>query len=330
MKEVEKYLLPKVSVLIITYNQKKFIRKAIESALSQRTTFPIEILVGDDFSSDGTREIIQEYERQHPGLVKGVLHPYNMGKNGGINCLETLKLAKGDYYALIDGDDYLTDPLKLQKQADLLDAHPDYSMVFHNALITYEDGHPSHLLNGPDMKPFYTIDDLIGEKEIWFMATSSTMYRNSINEYPAWFRESVSGDIPRLILKAKMGKIGYIPDVMSVYRKNSNGTSFSDNENDAVFLKNRIDMYTNINRELNFQYDGIMKKNIARYYRMMMNSRQFRSSYLAKLKLAVQYYSLAKPGWADLKSVVYDHLTPPVLQRAYGVLAIGLHRILNN
>ena len=319
----------KVSVLIITYNQKNFIREAIDSVLAQKTTFPIEILVGDDFSNDGTREIIQEYERKYPGLVKGVLHPYNMGKNGGINFLETLKLAKGEYYALIDGDDYLIDPLKLQKQADLLDAHPDYSLTFHNALITYEDGKPSHVLNGPDMKPFYTVEDLVGEDEIWFMATSSTMCRNSIAEYPAWFRESVSGDIPRLILKAKLGKIGYLPDLMSVYRKNRNGVSFSDKYDDAVFLKNRIDMYSNINRELDYKFDNVLRKNIARYYKMMLNSTQFRDSYLQKLRLAAIYYSLAKPDWADLKTVIYNHLTPPVVQRAYGVVAIGLHRLIN-
>ncbi len=322
--------MPKVSVLIITYNQKKFIREAIDSVLAQKTTFPIEILVGDDFSSDGTREIIQDYERQYPGLIKGVLHPHNMGKNGGINFLETLKLAKGEYYALIDGDDYLIDPLKLQKQADLLDAHPEYSMAFHNALITYEDGSPSHVLNGPDMKPFYTVEDLIGEDEIWFMATSSTMCRNSIPEYPAWFRESVSGDIPRLILKAKLGKIGYLPDLMSVYRKNKNGASFTDKYDDAVFLKNRIDMYSNINRELDYKYDHLLKKNIARYYKMMLNSTQFRDSYLKKLRVAATYYSLAKPDWADLKKVIYNHLTPPLIQRAYGAVAIGLHRLIHN
>ncbi|GAB2549405.1 glycosyltransferase family 2 protein [Spirosoma aerophilum] len=320
----------KVSVLIITYNQKKFIRQAVDSVLAQKTTFPIEIVIGDDFSNDGTREIIQEYERQHPGLVVGVLHPRNMGKNGGINFLETLKHTKGEYYALMDGDDYLIDPLKLQKQVDLLDAHPDYSMAFHNALITYEDGSPSHVLNGPDMKPFYTVEDLIGEEEIWFMATSSTMYRNSIKEYPDWFRESVSGDIPRLILKAKKGNIGYIPDVMSVYRKNSNGTSFTDKYDDAVFLQNRIDMYSSINRELDYKYDAILKRNMARYYRMMLTSRQFKDSYLSKLRLAARYYSLAKPAWGDFKPLVYNHLTPPALQRAYGAVAIGLHRILNN
>ncbi|GAB4001845.1 glycosyltransferase [Spirosoma daeguense] len=322
--------MPKVSVVIATYNQAKFIRQTLDSVLEQKTNFPIEILVGDDFSNDGTREIIKEYERKHPSLIKGILHPRNLGKNGGINFLETLKHAKGEYYAGMDGDDYLTDPLKLQKQVDMLDAHPDYSMVFHNALITYEDGSPSELLNGTDMKPYYTLDDLIGEKEIWFIATSSAMYRNNIKEYPAWFRESVSGDIPRLILKANLGNIGYIPDVMSVYRKNRNGTSFTDNEADAVFLQNRIDMYSSINRELDYRYDRVLKKNIARYYRMMLNSKQYRNSYLAKLRITAKYYSLAKPGWDDLKSLIYDHLTPPAIQRAYGVVAIGLHRILNN
>ena len=320
----------KVSVLIITYNQEKFIRKAIDSALAQQTTFPVEILVGDDFSTDGTRDIIRQYERDHPGRVIGVLHPRNLGKNGGINFLETLRQAKGEYYALMDGDDYWTDPRKLQKQTDFLDAHPDYSMVFHNALITYEDGTAPHPLNGPDMKPFYTVDDLIGEDEIWFMATSSTFYRNSIREYPAWFRESVSGDIPRLVLKAKQGKIGYLPDLMSVYRKNRGGASFSDRYDDAVFLQNRIAMYESINRELDYRYDRTLKKNIARYYRMMLNSEQYRNSYLARIWLTGRYYRLGQPDWSDLKEVVRDYLLPPALVRAYGTLAIGLHRILNN
>lgn len=316
----------KVSVLIITYNQHRFIRKAIDSALAQQTTFPIEILVGDDFSTDGTREIIQEYEHKHPGLVIGVLHPHNMGKNGGINFLETLKRAKGEYYALMDGDDYWTDPLKLQKQADLLDAHPDYSTVFNNALITYEDGAPSHLLNGPDMKPFYTVDDLIGEDEIWFMATSSTMYRNNIKEYPAWFRESSSGDIPRLILKARLGKIGYIPDVMSVYRKNRAGASYHDNERDEKFLRNRIQMYSDINRELNYQYNGVLRRNIARYYRMMLDARQYEKSYFRRAGLALKYLYMAKPDWKKVKVILRDYLVPQPLAKLYSAIRLLPYR----
>lgn len=322
---------PKVSVLVITYNQKKFIRQAIDSVLMQKTTFPIEILVGDDFSTDGTREIIQEYEQNHPGVVIGVLHPRNMGKNGGINFLETLKRVKGEYYALIDGDDYLTNPLKLQKQADLLDAHPDYSMTFHNALITYEDGSPSHILNGDDMKPFYTVEDLIGEDEIWFMATSSTMYRNSIREYPAWFRESSSGDIPRLILKAKLGKIGYIPDVMSVYRKNRAGASYHDNDRDEVFLRNRIRMYSDINRELGYQYNRTMRRNIARYYRMMLDAKQYEGSYFRRARLAMKYLYMAKPDWQNARDVIRRYIAPPPLAKLYSAVRLLPHRyVLRN
>lgn len=319
-------MMVKVSVLIITYNQHKFIRKAIDSALAQQTTFPIEILVGDDFSGDGTREIIQEYERRYPGLVIGVLHPRNMGKNGGINFLETLKLAKGEYYALMDGDDYWTDSRKLQKQADFLDAHPDYSTVFHNALITYEDGTPSHPVNGPVMKPFYTVDDLIGEDEIWFMATSSTLYRNNISEYPTWFRESSSGDIPRLILKAKLGKIGYIPDMMSVYRKNRGGASFADNYYDESFLRNRIQMYRDINRELDYKYDRVLRRNIARYYRMLLDSKQYKNRYFRRAFYALKYLHLGRPAWNDMKVIMRKYVLPEPISKLYSNIRLLPHR----
>jgi glycosyltransferase involved in cell wall biosynthesis len=317
----------KVSVTIITYNQKNFIRKAIDSALAQETNFPFEILVGDDFSSDGTREIIQEYERLHPGKVIGVLHPRNMGKNGGINFLETLKLAKGEYYALMDGDDYWTNPTKLQKQVDFLDANPQCSAVFHNAEIIYEDGSPSYLLNGPDMKTYYTLDDLVGEQEIWFMATSSTMYRNSIKEYPAWFRESSSGDIPRLILKAKMGPIGYIPGVMSVYRKNRAGASFHDYEWDERFLRNRIQMYSDINRELDFKYDRVLRKNIARYYRLMLDAKQYEQSYFRRAFYALKYLYMAQPDGHVMKEIIRDYIVPAPFLKAYSSIRFLPHKL---
>ena len=320
----------KASVIITTYNQKAFIRQAIDSALAQETTFPIEILVGDDFSSDGTREIIQDYERTYPGRVIGVLHPRNLGKNGGINFLETLKLAKGEYYALMDGDDYWTDTQKLQQQVEYLDTHPECSMVFHNALITYEDGSPSHTLNDPDMKPVYTTADLIGEgdEDIWFMATSSTMYRNLIKTYPAWFSDSVSGDIPRLMMYSKLGNIGYLPEVMSVYRKNSNGTSFTDKWDDIVFLRNRYAMYANLNRELDYAFDTSLRKKLASIVRLMINSRQYRENFAGRLGFLARYVRMAKPSISELKIMLRDEVLPPSWVGRYSKVAIKSHRVL--
>jgi hypothetical protein len=176
------------------------------------------------------------------------------------------------------------------------------------------------------MKTYYTIDDLIGEDEIWFMATSSTMYRNSIKEYPAWFRESSSGDIPRLILKAKLGKIGYVPYIMSVYRKNRGGASFADNYYDETFLRNRIQMYRDINRELDYKYDRVLRRNISRYYRMMLDAKQYKNRYFRRAFYALKYLHLNRPTWRDTRKIMREYVVPEPLSKLYSVIRLLPHR----
>ena len=322
----------KVSVTILTYNQAKFIGQTIESALAQQTDFDYEILVGDDCSTDGARDIIADYERRYPGKVRAVLHPRNLGQNGLFNTIETLKLAQGQYIAALDGDDYWTDPLKLQKQVDFLDAHPDFSACFHNALITYEMGKgpallPDCILNPPDQKAVVTVEDLVGEDEIWFMATSAVLFRNGLMHYPDWFLKSSSGDIPRYIILAKNGPIGYLPDVMSVYRKNPNGASFQDNYRDPRFLLNRISMYKGINGELGHTYDGLLRKNIARYYRMLLDVPQYEDQYVKRAGTALTYLKLARPAFAERKEIVRDYVLPKWARSIYSFLALLPHRL---
>ena len=317
----------KVSVPIITFNQAKFIGKAIESVLAQQTDFDFEILVGDDLSTDGTRDIITDYAQRYPDKIVPVLHPHNMGRNGMFNTLETYKLAKGTYLAAMDGDDYWIDPLKLQKQVDFLDANPNLAVCFHNAKIMYEDGSPSEILNPDDQKVVTTIEDLIGTEEIWYMATSSVVFRNVIETYPKWFMESVSGDIPRYVLLAKYGDIGYLPDVMSVYRKNTNGTSFTDKYDDADFLQNRIDMYVGINQEWGFRFDTILKKNMARYYHKMLEAKQYRHTYAPRVPIALRYLRYAQPEWQEAKEIIKTYILPPSLLRLYSGLALLPHRL---
>jgi glycosyltransferase involved in cell wall biosynthesis len=318
----------KVSVCIATYNQEKFIGKAIESALMQQTNFPFEILVGDDYSTDGTRAIVQTYIDRHPGVVKPVFHPRNLGQNGLFNAMETFRQGTGTYLASFDGDDYWTDPLKLQKQVDFLDTHPDFVACYHNALITYEDGSPSHVLNPPDQPTVSTLDDLIGEEEIWFMATSSVLFRNVLHTYPAWFMRSVSGDIPRYILLGRHGKFGYLPDVMSVYRKNQNGTSFTDKYHDAAFLLNRIDMYEGINESTDYQYNKTLRRNIARYYKMILESHQYQGHYWKSLPVALKYLRLGQPTGEARKLLFQHHIIPPPMMKLYSAIAIRAGKAL--
>lgn len=317
----------KVSVTILTYNQKEFIGKAIESALSQKTNFDVEILVGDDCSTDGAQETILAYQEKYPDKVKAVLHSKNLGQNGLFNTIETLKLAKGTYIAPMDGDDYWTDDQKLQRQVDFMEAHPDFSACFHNALITYEDGTPSHELNAPDQKEVITAADLVGEDEIWFMATSAVMFKNGIMHYPDWFLKSSSGDIPRYVILAKHGPIGYVPGVMSVYRKNRGGASFKDHYRDARFLYNRIAMYEGIDKELDYRHHDLLRLNIARYYRMLLDAKQYQKSYFRRARLALKYLQLGQPPREISKEIIRDYVLPKWMMNVYSFFALLPHRL---
>lgn len=321
------YSMLKVSVAIITYNQKDFIGKAIEGAVNQVTDFEYEILVGDDLSNDGTRDVILEYQKKYPDLVKPVFHEKNLGQNGFFNTVETLKLAKAKYIAPMDGDDYWTDSSKLQLMVDHLDKHPEQSACFHNALVTHDDGTPSYELNEPDQKRVVGLADLIGEDEVWFIATSAVLFRGDLMYYPEWFRKSSSGDIPRYIILAKQGPIGYVPRVMSVYRKNRGGVSNKDHYRDTRFLRNRIMMYEGIDEETGYQYTQTIKKNISRYYRMMLDARQYSKSYFRRAALAIKYLRMRKPEGEELKWIVREYVVPQWMLNIYSFFALLPHRI---
>ncbi len=119
---------PLVSISCITYNHVSFIREAIEGFLMQKTTFPVELLIHDDASNDGTAEIIEEYERAHPSLFFPTYQTKNQFSQGVKVGVKNRERARGKYIALCEGDDYWTDPLKLQKQVELMEKQPQASM----------------------------------------------------------------------------------------------------------------------------------------------------------------------------------------------------------
>ncbi len=323
----------KVSVIVHTYNHENFIRQTLNSILNQQVNFEFEIIVGDDASPDSTPKIIQEYQQKFPKIIKPLLHPKNLGGYGKGNTLATLAVCQGQYIAAMDGDDYWTSPLKLQKQVDLLDKKPDFVACFHNALVHFEDGSfPDMYVNNETQKEVTTIEDLVGEDEIWYMATSAVMFRNGIiKEYPQWFHESKSGDIPRYILLGKHGKFFYINEVMSVYRKNGGGMSFTDGKQDADFLFNRIRMYEGIDRELNYKFHQKINKNIARYYLMLANSIQFGDNIFKSSYFALKSLKLSSPNSnKHIKSVLQNYVIPPLFMKIYANTKGFLEKIFSH
>jgi len=214
-----------VSVSIVTYNQEKFIEQAIESVLMQKTNFDFEILIGEDDSSDGTREIVKRYGEKYTDRIKLFLNTRDQvvhidGRpTGRRNFINNIKNARGRYIAILEGDDYWTDPLKLQKQADFLDSRPDFSLCFHWAeWFNQDSGKFREEKKGPPtIKNFYSTDDLLEYNN--FLATCSVMFRNGLfEEFPSWYWEVSFGDFALHFLNASFGKIGFLNESMSVYR----------------------------------------------------------------------------------------------------------------
>lgn len=200
----------KVVVACVAYNQEPYIREALDGFIMQKTNFPFVVMVHDDASTDGTASIIQEYADRYPEIIMPVLEKENQYSRGDRILSQithaSLKATGAEYVAVCEGDDYWTDPLKLQKQVDFLDAHPDYSMCFHYARILQIDGTMKDNGCAIDSDREYTADEIT---ENWCIPTASVVYRaEKILGNPILFNKNFKyGDNVLFLTCAKYGKL---------------------------------------------------------------------------------------------------------------------------
>jgi glycosyltransferase involved in cell wall biosynthesis len=207
----------KTSVLIITYNHEKFISQAIDSILMQQTDFDYEIVIGEDCSTDSTRDIVLAYQDKYPDKIKALLPERNLGMQE--NFFQTFKACHGQYIAMCEGDDFWTDPHKLQKQVDFLDNNSEFSICFHKVQV----------LENNQLKDDYiaqtpaTVSTILDLANGNYIHTPSCMFRNNIsNTIGSSFFKSPLGDYYLHIMNAQYGKIYYIDECMAVYRVHEN------------------------------------------------------------------------------------------------------------
>jgi glycosyltransferase involved in cell wall biosynthesis len=284
---------PKVSVCLITYRHANFIEKCLESIVSQVVNFDYEIIIGEDHSYDETARTVKKYADTYPHLIKAFVRQRNLGPKQ--NFLSCFPQCQGEYVIHIEGDDYWTDQHKLQKQADFLDTYINASACFHNAEIIFEDGseRPTQLVNSPNQALWTNTVDFFKEKETWFMATASVMMRRKfVNPLPSWFKDCKSGDIPMYVILAERGPIGYIPEIMSVYRKHIGGQSYTDSIKSKEFLLNRIFMYTVLNEYTNKKYNEFVNPILADYHEMLIHCDDYRWSLKQKHRHLMLAYRL--------------------------------------
>lgn len=221
-----------VSVLCTAYNHERYIRDALEGFVSQKTQFPFEVLINDDLSTDDTAAIIREYEQKYPDIIRPFYQKENLYSQD-IDIYQTIFYpnARGKYVAFCEGDDYWTDPTKLQQQVSFLEAHPEYTGCVHNTLLHFCTGDRADepLLRHSSDRDVRFEDVLPGMIDAYH--TSSLVAKKELLANPPDFYFVAAkygfGDYPDALWLMLHGPIRYINATMSVYRLNSSAAAWS-------------------------------------------------------------------------------------------------------
>lgn len=241
-----------VSIICLAFNHEKFIRDALEGFVNQKTDFAYEVLIHDDASQDGTADIIREYEKKYPDIIKPIYQTVNQYSQGVLICDEVLfPKARGKYIAMCEGDDYWTDCGKLQKQVDILEKNPQYSACTHCvSMVDYRSGE-ENVINPTDQDYIFGVSDLILWRDKKYH-TSSLMLRKEFFVVPSELRMRKVGDYPRAVYCALNGQVYYMRDIMAKYRYFTPGSWSSRNEGENERIKqnllDRIDFLERLNK----------------------------------------------------------------------------------
>ncbi len=215
-----------VSIRCAVYNHEPYLRQCLEGFVMQQTSFRYEAIVHDDVSTDNSATIIREYAEKYPDIIKPIFETVNQfSKFDGSLMRIMTEACHGKYFASCEGDDYWSDPLKLQKQVDYLESHPECTMVFGNAIEHWEDNfRPDNLFSEIEERDYTGIE--ISDK--WIVPTATLVYRREILDTPLYRKTIMSGkfyanDLPLCLSCAAYGSIHAFSDVFSVYRRLPNG-----------------------------------------------------------------------------------------------------------
>ncbi len=246
---MEKQNLPLVSIICTAYNHESFINQCLEGFIFQKTLFPFEIIVHDDASTDNTKSIILEYELKNPNLFNNIYQTKNQFSNKKVGIWTDIMFpkARGKYLAICEGDDFWTDPLKLQKQIDFLESNPDYSMSFHGVSELNGDIYNDDYNKTFDGKTTRTFEDFLTGSG-FFPRTCTTVIRNSpvIIGLMSKIDFKVFTDLSLKLIPSFIGKAKYLPDTMAVYRIH-NSSMMAQYKKDSYFR----DQITEINELIN-------------------------------------------------------------------------------
>jgi glycosyltransferase involved in cell wall biosynthesis len=225
---------PLVSIKMITYNHAPFIGRAIEGVLQQKTNFPFELVIGEDCSTDGTLEIVFEYQKSHPDIIRVITSEKNVGmkKNG----LRTVKACRGKYLAFCDGDDYWHHPDKMQKQVDYLENHSECGLVYSSYDVSFESSKEKISdyvkYRRYEMPENPSVEDIMQGKGVPLTCTvmlRRALYQELMEADPHLYQsdEFMMGDTQLWVEMASRARLHYIPESLATYNHREGSASRS-------------------------------------------------------------------------------------------------------
>jgi glycosyltransferase involved in cell wall biosynthesis len=299
--------MPLVSICCLAYNHERYISECLDGFISQRTTFPFEVLIHDDASNDTTASIIEEYTVKFPNLIKPIYQKENQFSKGiRVNTIYNFSRAKGKYIALCEGDDYWIDPLKLQNQVDFLEKNPDY--VLCHTDINYKIEAEDEIIPGTIAESdTTTIKELFVKNHV---STLTVMFRNNILDFNKISGSLSVGDWPLYVLLSQYGKLKRLPFVSGVYR-------IHDSNN--FYKNNYLEKKKKLTESTEFLYS-----NLEETFRPLAKNKLIKSYYiLASENLKAKNYGEAGHYLSKLKNIGGA--------KAYlGVLALKLKTAFNH
>lgn len=282
-----------VSISCITYNHENYISDALEGFLMQKTDFNYEVLIHEDASTDNTAGIIRNYEKKYPNIIKPIFQKENHYSKGvDVDDLNT-KRAKGKYIALCEGDDYWTDPYKLQKQVDYMEAHVQCTLCAHAAYMVDVTGKKIKPVRPSIGNRIFSIPEVI-EGGGGLFATNTIMYPRSLDlNKPEFYKNAPVTDYPLAIYLALHGDVFYLDLYMAAYRKGVSGswttTERSSLEKIIRHVKNTEDMLDQLNHYTDFKFnEAINKKKTINQFKIMIAQERYQELKDGKYKLVYQ------------------------------------------
>jgi glycosyltransferase involved in cell wall biosynthesis len=284
---------PLVSIVMITYNQDKYIQKAIDSILSQQTVFKYEVIIGEDCSTDKTRDICIDYSTKYPDKIRLLLHDNNIGMYQ--NFLESMKLTKGKYIAICEGDDFWTNPEKLQMQYNFLEKNPDFAGIHTKVDYIDKNGCKTGISNlMPENTSSINFNYLLQKNVI---CTCSFMFRRSIldNTVLSLLKQTPIQDYTLFLATALKGNIYYLDKVTAAYRRSFGVTAnwiFSETKRKHLIIYSLFEKHYNLKKHRRALYAA---KQYHYYHSIRSTNRLQKGPHLARLLWYSLLTSLCHP-----------------------------------